>query len=159
MSTRSRIGLQQADGKIKSVYCHWDGYPEGVGEILRKHYNSREKIEALLELGDISALGTFYDKELAKEKWQHEYEKEWRESEKGQKAQDLTLPYNDRGEDTEARIDENEEEFISKAGKCGEEYIYLFKEGYCWNDTERWFCMETPYFRELDEILEDKEEA
>lgn len=157
MSTRSRIGLQLPNGKIKSIYCHWDGYPEGVGEILRKHYNTREKIEALLELGDISVLGTFYDKELAKEKWQHEYEKEWRESEKGQKAQDLTQPYNDRGEDTEARIDEDEVEFISKAGKCWEDYIYLFKKDF--NGIERWHVMETPYFRELDEVLEDKEEA
>ena len=27
MATRSRIAKQNPDGTIKSVYCHWDGYP------------------------------------------------------------------------------------------------------------------------------------
>ena len=31
MSTRSRIGLQLANGSVLSVYCHWDGYPEFNG--------------------------------------------------------------------------------------------------------------------------------
>ena len=130
MSTRSRIGLKQANGQIKSIYCHWDGYPEGVGKTLKEHYNSPEKIEELLELGDISSLGTFYDKELAKENWEHQYEKEWRESEKGKRASEMTMPYNDRGEDTKARIDEDEVAYITEAGKCWEDYTYLYKEDY-----------------------------
>jgi len=27
MATRSRIGIKDKLGNIKSVYCHWDGYP------------------------------------------------------------------------------------------------------------------------------------
>lgn len=148
MATRSRIGLKQANGQIKSIYCHWDGYPDGVGKTLKEHYNSPEKIEELLELGDISSLGTFYDKDLAKENWERQYEKEWRESEKGKRASEMTLPYNDRGEDTKARVDENELEYIAKAGKSWEDYTYLYKEDY--NGIYRWHVMETPYFKELE---------
>ena len=58
MSTRSRIGLQLADESIFSVYCHWDGYPEFNGVKLVENFNTREKVEALVDLGDISALWT-----------------------------------------------------------------------------------------------------
>lgn len=57
MSTNSRIGIEQADGTVKSIYCHWDGYPKGVGKTLIEHYNDRAKIESLIALGDISVLG------------------------------------------------------------------------------------------------------
>jgi hypothetical protein len=57
MATRSRIGIEQADGTVKSIYCHWDGYPKGVGKILVEHYLMRDKVESLMELGSISTLG------------------------------------------------------------------------------------------------------
>ena len=54
MGTRSYIG-KVINGRVHSIYCHWDGYPEGVGSVLLQHYDS-EKVDALLELGGISAL-------------------------------------------------------------------------------------------------------
>ena len=39
MGTRSRIGVMHGD-KLKSVYCHWDGYLEHNGRILQEHYDS-----------------------------------------------------------------------------------------------------------------------
>ncbi len=57
MATRSHIGKKQSDGTIKYIYCHWDGYPEYNGEILKNHYTDEAKIDALLELGDLSILG------------------------------------------------------------------------------------------------------
>lgn len=57
MATRSRIGIEQADGTVKSIYCHWDGYPKGVGKTLVEHYLMRDKVESLIALGDISSLG------------------------------------------------------------------------------------------------------
>ena len=30
MATRSRIAIELSDGTVKSVYCHWDGYPDGT---------------------------------------------------------------------------------------------------------------------------------
>lgn len=56
MATRSTIALELADGTVKQVYCHWDGYLEHNGAILREHYSDPAKLERLLNLGDISSL-------------------------------------------------------------------------------------------------------
>ena len=56
MATRSRIGLKLEDGTIKHSYCHFDGYPHGVGHTLVKHYSDIEKVKELLSFGDMSFL-------------------------------------------------------------------------------------------------------
>lgn len=56
MSTRSTIAYKFQDGAT-GVYCHWDGYPEGVGRILQEHYQDSYKIGILVSNGDISSLG------------------------------------------------------------------------------------------------------
>lgn len=56
MSTRSYIGKWDGDS-IKAIYCHFDGYPNGVGRMLKEHYNSDDKIDELISLGGISSLG------------------------------------------------------------------------------------------------------
>jgi hypothetical protein len=61
MATRSRIAIEQADGTVKSIYCHWDGYPKGNGQTLVEHYGDRAKVESLIALGDISSLGERVD--------------------------------------------------------------------------------------------------
>lgn len=57
MGTRSRIAAKNADGTFTSIYCHWDGYPAGVGGTLAEHYKDEAKVRALLALGNISSLG------------------------------------------------------------------------------------------------------
>lgn len=57
MSTRSTIGIERPDGAIKCVYCHFDGHPSHHGPILLLDYPTADKIEALLQGGDISILG------------------------------------------------------------------------------------------------------
>jgi len=56
MATRSTIALRKSDGTVKQSYCHWDGYLEGVGATLKEFYNTEEKVEALVDLGDLSSL-------------------------------------------------------------------------------------------------------
>lgn len=56
MSTRSTIAIQLDDQSVKHIYCHWDGYPSGVGDILLRSYNTRERVLELMELGDLSVL-------------------------------------------------------------------------------------------------------
>jgi len=60
MATRSRIAIETTDDSgnkvIKSIYCHFDGYASGVGKTLMDNYQDREKVEALISLGDISFL-------------------------------------------------------------------------------------------------------
>lgn len=41
---------------IVSIYHHWDGYPDGVGVTLMKHYNDYEKVLNLMLMGDASTI-------------------------------------------------------------------------------------------------------
>ena len=56
MGTRSTIALEYADGTVEQVYCHWDGYLEHNGKILRDHYSNPFILRDLIDLGDISSL-------------------------------------------------------------------------------------------------------
>ena len=56
MATRSTIGVRINEKEREVVYCHWDGYPDYNGRILVEHYNTQEKAEALVKLGNISSL-------------------------------------------------------------------------------------------------------
>lgn len=56
MSTRCLIGIKKVN-KYEYVYCHFDGYPEGVGETLVNSYDYEEIIEELISGGDMSSLG------------------------------------------------------------------------------------------------------
>ncbi len=56
MGTRSDIIVKRSDNMWKRIYCHWDGYLSHNGQILFDHYNSQEKAEALVALGDLSSL-------------------------------------------------------------------------------------------------------
>ena len=56
MATRSRIAIESKDGRVKSIYAHWDGYPEHNGKILFEHYQDKDKLTKLIELGSISSL-------------------------------------------------------------------------------------------------------
>ena len=83
MATRSNIAYKTAEGKIRSVYCHWDGYPEHNGKILMDHYTDQAKIEALVALGSISSLGAelgekqdFDDRSTQKDDWTLAYHRD-----------------------------------------------------------------------------------
>ena len=55
MGTRSAIGYFE-NNVIHVTYCHYDGYYEGVGMTLYKHYNKDRLAYPLSDLGYISAL-------------------------------------------------------------------------------------------------------
>ena len=56
MATRSYIGRLTEDKQVFFVYCHFDGYPSGVGTTLRENYDRPEDVFNLLSFGDISVL-------------------------------------------------------------------------------------------------------
>jgi len=58
MSTRGAIGMRQPDGSVQAVYVHHDAYVAGVGAILGGWYKTPELVKGLLDLGDLSSLGT-----------------------------------------------------------------------------------------------------
>ena len=62
MATRSRIGVVLPNGIVQSVYCHNDGYPEGVGQRLVDTIDSYEKAKAFVDEGDHSTVDLSYNK-------------------------------------------------------------------------------------------------
>ena len=57
MSTRSKIAIRRKDGSFQGIYCHFDGYLNNTGEILDKFYDTTEKVEKLISLGNLAKLG------------------------------------------------------------------------------------------------------
>ena len=45
ISTRARIGILKKDGSIESIYCHHDGYLDGVGKILNDNYQNYNDVK------------------------------------------------------------------------------------------------------------------
>tara|TARA_R110000772_G_scaffold227331_1_gene338062 strand:+ start:534 stop:881 length:348 start_codon:yes stop_codon:yes gene_type:complete len=64
MATRSRIAVELQDGTVKSVYCHWDGGPDGVGQdLLNKHFSSTGEVEDFIDEGSRSTVDeSYYEK-------------------------------------------------------------------------------------------------
>ena len=60
MSTPAAI-IEKTESGYRGIYCNFDGYPEGVGKILKKYYLDPVKVSALIDLGDISSLGKRVD--------------------------------------------------------------------------------------------------
>jgi len=57
MATRSFIAKYDTDANVyDAIYCHWDGYPSGVGVTLRDHYDTDLWAKMLVNIGDISSL-------------------------------------------------------------------------------------------------------
>ena len=57
MGTRSYIGKDIGNGKYSVIFCQLESYLETTGRLLTEHYNTPEKVDALLALGDICFLG------------------------------------------------------------------------------------------------------
>ena len=127
MSTRSRIGILLPDDSILSVYHHWDGYPEWLGVTLKEKFNTYEKIAELLDGGDVSCIDSDTDWSL-------------------EKVDNHVQYYNDRGENTEPRLDTSVEDYLDN----GEEYAYLF-------ENDEWKCYDLHYSE--PQIVEIKEKA
>ncbi|HKM40982.1 MAG TPA: hypothetical protein VJY43_00240 [Methanocorpusculum sp.] len=58
MSTRSYILIENTDGTFSGIYCHFDGYPKGVGATLLDSYRTEAKIRELIALGTLSSLSS-----------------------------------------------------------------------------------------------------
>ena len=100
MATRSAIGIKRDDGTIKAIYCHFDGYPSNNGRILKNHYKDPDKINELIDMGDISSL---------------------------EEDPDFKKTYISRGElDCTCGIFENLEDFFNHYGV---DYYYIFENG------------------------------
>ena len=129
MATRSRIGLELADGSILSAYHHWDGYESWLGRILKTHYNSKELAAELIDGGDMSSCWT-------DDRWGDLMNKEY-----GPQY------YSQRGDDCPPRHDSDLAEYLLPDNS--EEFAYLFRNG-------EWICYNMNQFDDtkLPEIVE-----
>ena len=124
MATRSTIAIKTEDG-IKAIYCHWDGYVDHNGRILREHYQDPAKIAELIALGDLSTLGT----EIGEV---HTFDKDHLEPELDM-TDNWCLAYGrDRGEtDVSAQTFETIAEWVEGMAGSWCEFFYLF-DGQDW---------------------------
>ena len=119
MSTRSTIAIERKDGTRTAIYCHWDGYIEGVGVTLQLAYNTAEKVEELLKLGNISSLRYYTEPKTSEHNFEHPEE-------------DVCVAYcRDRGEDFAQSDMKNE-------------FNYTFdEEDACWYVEKETFVRDT----------------
>jgi hypothetical protein len=115
MSTHSTISVFHNNGKVSSVYCHFDGHLEHVGSLLAANYGTLEKAEALVAMGDISSLGkVIIPSDTTEEK-------------------DVTVFFHrDRGENLSFDSFSDYDMFKLEFKCFSQEYNYLFKYGEWW---------------------------
>ena len=113
MATRSRIGIQLADDSILSVYHHWDGYPQWLGVTLNEKFNTKDKVVELIDGGDVSCCDSDTD---------------W---DRNELSESRPLYYNERGDNTEPRLDLNFDDYVSNS-QAGEEFVYVFTRDSKW---------------------------
>ena len=121
MSTNSRIGIRLPDDSILSVYHHWDGYPEWLGVTLKQQYNTREKVEELIDGGNMSSC-------YSDNTWDIDV-----------KCDPRPLYYTERGEsldDNAPKLSKNEKEYLVTTDKCCGEFAYIFELNNTWRCIE-----------------------
>lgn len=120
MATNCRIGMEyrKENGtlEIKSIYCHFDGYLQGVGNQLKENYDTREKVDEVIALGDISYLA-----EKLVPRGHHTFDI----PEEG-----VTVAYHrDRGEAFHQGSHSTQKDYFRRSY---EQYVYLFTEAGDW---------------------------
>ena len=141
MGTRSTIAIQNANGTVTGIYCHWDGYLSNNGRILAENYTDEAAVRELIALGDLSSLGETVGTK-------HDFNSAPRN--------ECNAYGRDRGETgVDAATFDSHEELLEK---MGQEYDYLFTPGKGW--TVRYFAGWDSAERSLTEALEmDAQEA
>ena len=143
MGTRSRIGVMHGN-KVKSIYCHWDGYLHFNGRILQESYDSA-KANELVALGDLSSLRANIGEK-------HAFSKFELPTEEVEAFETLTENWctfygRDRGEKgTEFEVDHTFAEFLERVDGSGGDYYYIMENGqwYCGSMGER-----DPFYQRL----------
>lgn len=118
MGTRSRIAIQNA-ASFRSIYCHWDGYLEHNGKTLAESYLQTDKVNALLDLGDISELAEHVRPPPGVKQVFDDG-----------RIKNVCVAYADRGEnDCPAQVAKSLDELLKQADESGTEYVYIFHDG------------------------------
>ena len=120
MATRSAIGYALPNGKVRAVYCHWDGYPTHQLPILEASYNSVRKVQALIRPGSMSSLRT-------PQLWNSTYDSATSTYTPSRDPQPLY--HHERG-DGETPVTSDNPEALWRNHGC--EHLYVYRTGYGW---------------------------
>lgn len=138
MATRSTIAIENLDGTINQVYCHWDGYISNNGVLLNKHYKTRDLVEKLILGGGISSLGEYVSDE-------------YRSFDRPSDSDYYTTYYSYRGEITEIRFFKDFEDY--EANHQYEEFEYIFTKDNVWS------VFFNNDWHDLEYVIQEKEAA
>lgn len=134
MSTRSIIA-STVNGQTTGIYCHFDGYPSGVGATLAAHYTDPAKIAALIALGSLSVLA---ENVAPAEGQAHTFDR---------KADGVTVAYHrDRGEEFDGGETMAAEDFLHSPPDFGQDYTYV-------HDGQQWMIEMRGGWRPLADVL------
>jgi hypothetical protein len=118
MATRSYIGVRNTDASVDYIYCHFDGYPDGVGATLTEFYTNSNRVNELMKLGDLSVLGQFIGEK-------QDFNK---------RIKDCCLAYGrDRGE---SNVEAKKGDYSKLIKDQNVDYVYIF-------DGDYWECFDT----------------
>ena len=121
----TRIAIKHGRDTIKSVYCHWDGYPEHNGRILEEYYTTPFIVNELINMGPISSLGATIGKKV-----EFNVSVDYIPNDFEICISKQCKFYNrDRGEVGTYQVFKTEVELVEHYGSAGVEYYYLFDNG------------------------------
>ena len=158
MSTTASIAMLTKSNGVKYSTVHLDGYLDGVGKILVDHYSDFTKAEKLINLGDLSSLGTTYETSdvikrfgfgyLGNPKYLALPKKEQERLAKESCSTKYTTAYHrDRGEELSLRKFSSIPAYLNRLKDNGEEFNYFLGS----NDKHepQWYVVDRTAFKPL----------
>lgn len=123
MSTSARIGFTNPDNTIITAYCHWDGYPGGLGFNLCENWKNPEKVLEAIALGDALKWRYFVGQKIDFDDrtaggYQNTYY-----------VRDSWVCF-----DVEPTVFADEQTYLKRGWNSGEEFIYLMRQ----ERTKKW---------------------
>lgn len=135
MSEHATIGILNDDLSVSSIYLHLDGHIAHAGSILFKHYNTKERVQQLIDQGYMLSI----DEPI-------NLPNKNKQSLENEQYDNCVFYHRDRSDtlSIEKTVDENHFLFENK-----NKYAYLFK-------NDKWYTnLERTDFTELETVLRD----
>lgn len=138
MGTHATVSIKTNE-RIRTIYCHYDGYLSSLGRVLLEHYTTEERINELIDFGDASSI---YKNLCPLEDSEHSFLYPQKDT--------CVFYHRDRGEDLVIKKYASETSLLHNGGM---EYNYLFRDG------EWYYCFSTRNgFSKWEKLATIKEE-
>jgi hypothetical protein len=135
MNTRSWIAVTEGSG-FRTIYCHLDGRPEGVGRCLVANYDSLNEVRALVHIGGVKCLLDTAEATFLK-------------------------AYRVRGENEPVSLRMDKAKLLNDFAKTSCEYLYLFEKDVWWvysaHPSREWLRCASLGWRRVTSVLSSLE--